>query len=170
MKQVENVLYQGAVNFSHSLIWICILCITFSAIYFALPPLIEVSAGDFVFPSIVAISAISFAIGLALPILLLAIKLRIQVRKDGIYLKIIPFQFSYRRIPFDDLVNCERYEYSQKDVNGLGLRNTIAGSAYALGGKRGIKLEFANRKKLFVESRRPEKIIDVIKTINTMSG
>lgn len=166
MKQRENVLYQEAANFSHSLIWIGVLCMTFGAIYFALPPLIEVSAGDFVFPSIVAIAAISFAIGLALPILLLAIKLKTQIRKDGIYLKIIPFQFSYRKIPLDDLVNCERYEYSQKAVNRLGIRNTIAGKGYALGGKRGIKLEFANGKTVFVESRRPEKIIGVIKTIN----
>lgn len=166
MKEAGNVLYRGAVNFSHSLIWLGVLCVTFAGIYFALPPLIEVSGGDFVFPTVVEISAISFTIGLALPILLLVIKLKIQIQQDGIYLRIIPFQLSYRKIPWDGLVNYESYEHHQKEVNRLGIRDTIAGKAYALGGQRAIKLVFANGKTVFIESRRPEKIIEVIKAIN----
>jgi hypothetical protein len=162
----EDILYQGAVNFSHSLIWIAALCVTFGAIYFALPPLIELFGGDFVFPSVVDISAISFAIGIILPILLLTIKLKIQIRKDGIYLKIIPFHVSYKKIQWDGLVNYEPYRSSPKEVNRLGIKDTFAGKSYALGGRLGIKLEFANGKTIFIESRRPEKIIDVIQTIN----
>jgi Family of unknown function (DUF6141) len=161
----EDVLYKGTVNFSHSLIWIGVLCVTFGSIYFALPPLIEYFGGDFVFPSIVNMSAISFAIGISLPILLLVISLKIQVRKDGIYLKIIPFQLSYRKIPWDGLVNYEPYQAGPKEQNKLGIKDTIAGRSYALGGRRAIKLEFVNGKMVFIESRRPEKIIETIKGI-----
>jgi hypothetical protein len=165
MKNGEDILYKGVVTFSHSMIWLCALCITFGAIYFALPPLIELMGGNFVFPTIVDMSAISFAIGISLPILLLAIKLEIQIQKDGIYVKIIPFHFSSRRIPWNGLVNYESYESSQKGINRMSIRETIAGRSYGLGGKRGVKLEFSNGKIIFIESRRPEKIIEIIKTI-----
>jgi glyoxylase-like metal-dependent hydrolase (beta-lactamase superfamily II) len=165
MGNEENILYRGTITFTHSVIWLCVLCITFGAIYFALPPLIELFGGDFVFPTIVGISSISFAIGISLPILLLAIKLKIKIRKDGIHLKIVPFHFSYRRISWDDLVNYSSYEVNQKEINRMGIRETIAGRSYSLGGKRGIKLEFADGKMIFIESRRPEKIIEAIKTV-----
>lgn len=165
MKQAEDVLYRGAVNFSHSLIWIGVLCVTFGAIYFALPPLIELFGGDFVFPFIVNISAISFAIGISLPILLLVIKLKIQIRNDGTYLKIVPFQLSYRKIPWDGLANYEPYQADSTN-NRLSIKDTLAGKSYALGGRRGIKFEFENGTTIFIESRRPEKIIEAINTIN----
>jgi hypothetical protein len=170
MNDTTKVLYMGAVSFSHTLVWLGVMCVTFGAFYFALPPLIELFGGDFVFPSIAEISAISFATGLALPILLLVIKLKIQIREDGIYLKIIPFQLSYRKIPWNNLANYESYEYNQKEVNNLSIRHTIAGKAYGLGGRRGIKLELGNGETLFIESRRPEKIIQIIKTINNKNG
>jgi hypothetical protein len=170
MSDTVKVLYRGSVSFSHSIVWLGVLSVTFGTFYFALPPLIELFGGDFVFPFITEISAISFAIGLALPILLLVIKLKIQVREDGIYLKIIPFQFSYKKIPWSDLTNYESYEHAQKGVNKLGMRYTIVGKAYGLGGRRGIKLELANGEAVFIESRRPEKIIETIKTVNNKNG
>jgi hypothetical protein len=170
MKESSKVLYIGAVSFSHSLVWLGVLCVTFGAFYFALPPLIELFGGDFVFPFIAEVSAISFAIGLALPILLLVIKLKIQIREDGIYLKVIPFQISYRKISWNNLVNYEYYEHTQKEDNKLGIRYTIAGKAYGLGGRRGIKLELANGETIFIESRRPEKIIEIIKTVHNKNG
>lgn len=165
MRNEEDILYRGVVTFTHTIIWLCMLCVTFGTIYFALPPLIELFGGDFVFPTIVDISSISFATGISLPILLLSIKLKIQIRKDGIYLRIVPFHFSYRRIPWNGLVNYSSYEVGQKESNRMGMRETIAGRSYGLGGKRGIKLEFADGKTIFIESRRPEKIIGAIKTV-----
>ena len=170
MGDTIKVLYRGAVSFSHSLAWLGVMCITFGAFYFALPPLIELFEGDFVFPFIAEISAISFSIGLALPILLLVIKLKIQIREDGIYLKLIPFQFSFRKIPWNDLTNYESYEHTQKEVNKLGIRYTIVGKAYGLGGRRGIKLQLTNGEVLFIESSRPEKIIETIKIVNNKNG
>jgi hypothetical protein len=170
MNHTTKILYKGAVNFSHSLVWLGVMGVTFGAFYFAFPPLIELFGGNFVLPFMAEISAISFAIGLALPILLLVIKLKIQVREDGIYLKIIPFQYSYRKIPWNDLTNYEPYEHTQKEVNKLGIRYTIVGKAYGLGGRRGIKLELAIGETVFIESRRPEKIIETIKTVNNKNS
>jgi len=167
MKETSKVLYRGAVSFSHSLIWFGVLCVTFGAFYFALPPLIELFGGDFVFPFIAEISAISFTIGLALPILLLVIKLKIQIREDGIYLKIIPFQLSFRKISWNNLATYSSYEHAQKAVNKLGIRYTISGKSYGLGGRRGLQLELTNGETVFIESRKPEKIIEMIKSVRS---
>jgi len=167
MKETPKVLYRGAVSFSHSLIWLGVLCVTFGAFYFALPPLIELFGGDFVFPFIAEISAISFTIGLALPILLLVIKLKIQIREDGIYLKIIPFKLSFRKISWNNLATYSSYEHTPKDVNKLGIRYTISGKSYGLGGRRGLQLELTNGETVFIESRKPEKIIEIIKSVSS---
>ena len=167
MKETSKVLYRGAVSFSHSLIWLGVMCVTFGAFYFALPPLIELFGGDFVFPFIAEISAISFAIGLALPILLLVIKLKIQVREDGIYLKIVPFKLSFRKISWNELATYRTYEHTQKDANDLGIRYTISGKSYGLGGHRGLQLELTNGETVFIESRKPEKIMEIIKSVNS---
>jgi hypothetical protein len=170
MNDSTKILYRGAISFSHSLIWIGVMCVTFGAFYFALPPLIELFGGDFVFPFIAEVSAITFAIGIILPVLLLAMKLKIQIRQDGIYLKIFPFHLSYRRISWDDLANYGSYEHQEKKTNKLGIRYTITGKSYGLGGRRGIMLELVNGGKVYIESRRPEKIIEVIKTVNNKEG
>ena len=164
MENSTKILYRTAVSFSHSIIWLGVLCVTFAAFYFALPPLIELFSGDFIFPFIAEISAISFAIGLALPILLLVIKLKVQIREDGIYLKIIPFQFSYRKISWNDLENYVAYEYTQHKANKLGIKYTILGKSYGLGGKRGIQLQLVNGDSIYIESQRSSKIIEMINT------
>ena len=169
MKERSKVLYGGAVSFSHSLVWLGVLCVTFGAFYFALPPLIELFGGDFVFPFIAEISAISFTIGLALPILLLVIKLKIQIREDGIYLKIVPFQLSYRKISWKDLATYRPYEHTQNENNKLGIRYTISGKSYGLGGRRGLQLDLTNGETIFIESRKPDKIMEIIKTVSNNS-
>jgi len=166
MKETTKILYRGAVSFSHSLVWLGVLGITFGSIYFALPPLIEMFNGDFVFPSIVELSAITFSIGIVLPVLLLVIKLKFQVREDGIYLKIIPFKTEYKRILWKDIATYKPYEHVQKEVNQLGLRYTISGKSYGLGGKRGLQIDLVNGDSIFIESRKPDKIIEVIKSVS----
>ena len=166
MEETPKIVYRVSISFSHSLIWLGVLSVTFGAFYFALPPLIELFGGDFVFPFIVETSAIFFAVGLALPILLLVIKLKIQIRDDGIYLKIMPFKISFRKISWNDLANYRTYVHSQKEVNKLGIKYTISGKSYGLGGRRGLQLELKNGETVFIESRKPEKIIEIIKSVN----
>lgn len=170
MNESTKILYRVGVNFSQSLIWLCALCVTFGAIYFALPPLIELFGGEFVFPFIAEVSAIVFAMGIFLPVLLLVIKLKIQIRENGIYFRIVPFHLSYRRILWADLANYEVYKRIQKETNKLGIMNTIKGKSYGLGGNQGIELDLVNGSKIFIESRRPEKIIEMIKSLLDKKG
>ncbi|MGI0047189.1 MAG: DUF6141 family protein [Nitrosotalea sp.] len=167
MESQKDILYKEALTFSHSLIWLVVLCITFSSVYFAVPQLFEIASDRSPTMDVIIGSSIFVAVGFILPILLLAIKLRIQVRCDGLYIKIIPFKPSYQKISLSGLQNCEPYEQREKEKNKLGLMHAISKKAYSLGGKRGIMLEFKNGETILVESKRPEKIIEAIKTASS---
>ena len=164
-----NALYREANLFSNSVIWIIVICITFCSVYFALPQLFAIESDKAPATGVVIASSIFLAIGFILPILLLVIKLRVQVRNDGLYVKIIPFHFSFTKISLEGLQNCEPYMPQEKEKNKLSLRNAISKKAYSLGGRRGIKLEFKDGKIILVESKRPEKIIQAIKAASNLS-
>ena len=159
----SDVLYREATVFSHSLVWIVVIGITFCSIYFALPQLFLIASDKSPSASIDVASSIFLAIGMILPCLLLAIKLRVQVRGDGLYVKVIPFQLSFRKIPLGGLKKCEPYARTEKGENKLGLARALSKQAYSLGGGKGVLLEFEDGKKLAIESRRPEKITEAIR-------
>ncbi len=164
-----NVLYREANLFSHSATWLVVICITFCSVYFALPQLFAIESDRMPSIEVVAVSSIFLAIGFILPILLLVIKLRIQVRNDGLYIKIIPFYFSFKKISLAELQNCEMYTHQGKEENKLSLRNAISKKAYSFGGRRGIRLEFKDGSLILLESKRPEKIIQAIKTASKLN-
>ncbi|MDE1727362.1 MAG: hypothetical protein KGH89_08905 [Thaumarchaeota archaeon] len=170
MENTENILYREAQTFSHSSVWLVVLCITFSSVYFGLPQLFEIAGDRSPTTTIVVASSIFLAIGFILPVLLLMIKLRIQVRNDGLYIRVVPFQSSFKKISLADLQDCKSYEQQEKEENKLGLRYAISKKAYSLGGKRGIKLELKNGQTILVESKRPEKIIQAIKTASSKNA
>lgn len=164
-----NALYREANLFSNSAIWLIVIGITFCSVYFALPPLFAIESDKAPATGVVIASSVFLAVGFILPVLLLVIKLRIQVRNDGIYIKIIPFHFSFKKISLEGLQNCEPYMPQGKEKNKLSLSNAISKKAYSLGGRRGIKLEFKDGKIILVESKRPEKIIQAIKAASNLN-
>jgi|SRR5579872_306669 len=164
-----NPLYREANLFSHSAIWLVVICITFCSVYFALPQLFAIESDKVPSTGVVIASSVFLTIGFILPILLLAIKLRIQVRNDGLYVKITPFHFSFKKISLEGLQNCESYVPQGKEKNKLSLRNAISKKAYSLGGRRGIQLEFKDGKIILLESKRPEKIIQAIKSASNLN-
>lgn len=169
MEDPTNILYRETQTFSHSLVWLAVLCTTFSSVYFALPPLFELTGDRVPTTAVVVASSIFLIIGFILPVLLLTIKLRIQVRDDGLYVRVIPFQSSFKKISLADLQSCESYEQREKEENKLGLRYAFSKKAYSLGGRRGIKLEFKNGQTIMLESKRQEKIIQAIKDVSNKS-
>ncbi|HJU14537.1 MAG TPA: DUF6141 family protein [Candidatus Nitrosotalea sp.] len=160
----SEVLYREANLFSHGAIWLAVICLTFSSVYFALPQIFAM-ASDRSPPTATVIGSSAFiAVGFALPVLLLTIKLRIQVRSDGLYVKVLPFHFSFKKIPLAGLQSCEPYMPSGKGQNMLGLLSAVSKKSYSLGGRKGIRMEFKDGHVVFLESRRPEKIAQAIKT------
>lgn len=164
MDNKNDVLYKETQTFSHPVIWLVVLCITFSSVYFGLPQLFEIASDRSPTTEVIVGSSVFLAIGFILPIMLLVIKFRIQVRVDGVYLKMIPFRFSFQKIPLSGIKDCQIYEQKGKEKNKLGLRNALSKKSYSLGGRRGVTLEFQNGESIMIESKRPEKILQAIKT------
>ncbi|MDE1763574.1 MAG: hypothetical protein KGH88_04930 [Thaumarchaeota archaeon] len=158
----KDILYREAHLFSHSVTWLVVICITFCSVYFALPPLFSIESDMAPTQLVVVASSVFLAVGFIFPVLLLTIKLRIQVRNDGLYVKVTPFQLLFKKISLAGLQNCEPYVPTEREKNKLGLKYAISKKAYSLGGKRGLRLEFKDGRVVLLESKRPEKIIQAI--------
>lgn len=160
----SEVLYREANHFSHGAVWLAVICLTFSSVYFALPQLFAMASDRSPPSGVIVGSSIFIAVGFALPILLLAIKLKVQVRHDGLYIKVLPFHVSFKKIHLGGLRSCEPYLPPGKGENMLGLLHALKKKSYALGGRKGVRIEFDDGHVVFLESRRPEKIAEAIKT------
>ncbi len=102
-------------------------------------------------------------IGLCL--LLFQAKLITEVKKDGIYIKFLPFHFKYQKISYNDIKKYEVIEYLPlRDYGGWGIRYNFfkKEKAYNLHGKIGLQLEFKNGKKLLIGTQKPDEIIEAI--------
>ena len=140
------------------------IIVFFCSIYFGLPQLFAIGSANPPSDMTVVVSSIFLAVGIILPVFLLTIKMRIQVRKDGLYVVILPFHLSFKKISLAGLQNCESYVPKEKEENKLRLKYALLKKAYSVGGRRGIRLDFSDGRVMMIESRRPEKIVEAIKT------
>ena len=111
----------------------------------------------------IALVVLAVAFGLMLPLFFYLTNLTIEVKRDGIYIRFFPFQFSFKKIKLDDLQSYQAVTYSPlKDYGGWGIRYGIKGRAYNISGNRGVQLEFKNGKRLLVGSHNPEALVRAI--------
>ncbi|WP_411967720.1 DUF6141 family protein [Haloferax sp. YSSS75] len=95
--------------------------------------------------------------------LVYSLRLQTEVRADGIYLKMWPLHWSFRRIPYAEI---ERYESKQyrplRDFGGWGIRWTPGKLAYNVSGNRGVWLERTNGRAVLVGSQHPDEFVRAI--------
>ncbi|WP_026570697.1 DUF6141 family protein [Sediminibacillus sp. JSM 1682029] len=97
--------------------------------------------------------------GVTIPVLFGLLKLIIEVRKDGIYVRFFPFQFQYKKYLFRDLHDYERITYnSLKKFGGWGIRiNTRGETAYNMSGNKGIVLKLKDNT-VIIGTQKPEEL------------
>ncbi|MBP1908658.1 DUF6141 family protein [Methanolobus bombayensis] len=96
-------------------------------------------------------------IGIILPIFILSIRLVVEVRNSGLYVKFFPIHLSFKHFTFSDISSAEAVRYSPlKDYGGWGIRYGRKGKAYNISGKKGLLLTFTNGKRLMLGSKEPE--------------
>ena len=101
--------------------------------------------------------------GIGLPALLLYARLITEVRNDGIYIRFVPFHFSFHKIAFEELKSFEVRKYNAlREYGGWGIRYGPQGKAYNVGGNRGMQLELVDRKRILIGSQRPEEFLAVL--------
>jgi hypothetical protein len=96
-----------------------------------------------------------------------------EVRESGIYVRLGPFQRSYRRIRADliEKVNVTPYAATRYAGWHWGRRATPGGNTvYRLRGGRGIEIVHENGSRWFIGSQRPNEFRAAIERIQSRAG
>lgn len=115
---------------------------------------------------VVALGAVSF-VGLAIvgavAVFLYSVRLRTEVRSDGVYIKLWPLHLSFRHIPWSEVESYEAVEYSPiLRFGGWGIRFSFGEVAYSTSGKEGIMIERNGKRSVLVGSGRVEEFLEAI--------
>lgn len=101
--------------------------------------------------------------GLGIPCLFFFTKLITEVRQDGLYIRFIPFHFSFQKIAFDQLESYDVRTYRPIwEYGGWGIRFGPKGWAYNVSGNRGVQLELTGGKRVLIGSQRPDELRQAI--------
>jgi hypothetical protein len=90
------------------------------------------------------------------PLLFYLMKYIVEVRKDGIYTRLIPFNPSFKKIPYYMIEECKIQAYETftgkyMDLSKSSKRNNLV-----------VMLKLISGKKMLITSRKPEKLYRAI--------
>lgn len=102
-------------------------------------------------------------VGIALPIMFYNMRLIVEVREDGVYLRFWPFHLREQRFAFEDIERSYACTYRPiRDYGGWGIRFGRKGKAYNVSGDRGVQLALAKGRRVLIGSQRPEALAEAI--------
>jgi hypothetical protein len=105
--------------------------------------------------------AILFHLGIIA--LFAACRLITEVRSDGLYIRLVPFHLSFRRIPLEDLESFAALTYRPiREYGGWGIRGCRGGTAYNVSGDRGVRLDYATGRHMLIGSQRADELAEAI--------
>ena len=97
--------------------------------------------------------------GILFPFFLLSLRLETSIKRDGIYIRFIPFHFKPQKFLYSDISSYKSVTYNPiREYGGWGIRWGRTGKAYSVSGNKGLLLEFTNGKKLLIGSVNPQEL------------
>ena len=164
MSSNNDVVFKEVQRFRQPLLWLVILAIMIIFTYGMFRQIILGEPwGNKPLPDAMLIAIFTFI--MCLTLLFFFVKLIVEVRSDGIYIRFFPFHISYRKIPLENLKKCEACIYSPLEYGGWGIRYGFKGKAYTISGNRGVILELKDGKKLLIGSQKPKELVKAIDTV-----
>ncbi len=111
---------------------------------------------------LIVFGLIVILLAVGIPLLFYFIKLVVEVRVNGIYIRFYPF--INRKISFEEVKTFELKTYNPvTEYGGWGIRwSSKKGIAYIVSGNQGVQLELVNGKKLLIGSQYPEDLVQAI--------
>ena len=89
-----------------------------------------------------------------------------EVRTDGLYIRYLPFHFSFRRIPLEDLESFVARTYRpMREYGGWGIKWCRGGRAYNVSGNRGVRLNYATGRHILIGSQRADELAQAIGSV-----
>jgi uncharacterized protein DUF6141 len=108
-------------------------------------------------------------ITLLIAILLLIIRLDLEIKRDGVYVRFFPLHLKFRYYPWSQLSKCYVRKYRPMgEFGGWGLRIEFSGKAYNISGNQGLQLEFTNNKRLLIGTQKPEELTEALNKIGKL--
>lgn len=109
-------------------------------------------------------ATVLFSLGLLA--LFLAMRLVTEVREDGLSVRFFPFHLRETVFRPGEIQSSEAVEYRPLlDYGGWGIRYGRGGKAYNVSGNRGVRLEFADGKRLLIGSQRADELAAAIRDL-----
>ena len=108
---------------------------------------------------------IATALMFLLSIFFVSIRLDTIIKADGIYVRFFPFHLKYKEYKWASLTRSFVRKYAPlSEYGGWGLRMGSGGkgTAFNVSGNQGLQLEFTNKKKLLIGSKKPEELSSVL--------
>jgi len=112
------------------------------------------------------VGTLSILFGIGMLALFLSAKLITEVRKDGLFVRFVPFHLSFHKIPLENLEQCEARHYRPiREYGGWGIRFAWKGKAYNVSGDLGVRLDYSTGRHLLIGSQRPEELAQAIASV-----
>jgi len=160
----SQVVYREVQYFRQIWIWLTILFIAGLSWYALIIQLgLGRPFGDKPMPdSVLIVFWLIFGIGL--PVAAFYSRLITEVRGDGVYFRYVPFHFSFRQIPFADMIQFEARTYRPlREFGGWGIRlNFKGGRAYTVSGNQGVQFKLTGGRQILIGSQHPQVLAQAI--------
>ena len=109
-------------------------------------------------------------IACCIPVLLLicCIKLETKITEKCVYVRLFPLQISFRSYAFSEMsAYFVRKYHPVREYGGWGLKGTFNNRALNISGNQGLQIVFKNEKKLLIGTRRPQEIMEILKSLQS---
>lgn len=100
--------------------------------------------------------------------LIYSIKLETKITEQGVCVRLFPLGFSFKFYPFSNMAACYVRKYHPvREYGGWGYKGRPGNRALSIWGDRGLQMEFPNGNKLLVGTRRPQEIMEILKSLQS---
>lgn len=96
-----------------------------------------------------------------LTLLLINFRLETVIKNDGIYVRFFPLHIKFKHYTWENLTKSYVRKYSAiLEYGGWGLKIGIfgKGTAYNVSGEEGLQLDFADKKRLLIGTKKPDQL------------
>ncbi len=172
MSENTVVLYKENQKFTNKWIWLLVISAALFVWYGTVKQIIfHAPFGSRPSPDFLMI-IIWIIFGIGMPLLFLLVRLTAEVRENGFYIRLFPFHLKFRKIPLEDIKNCETRTFNPlKDFGGWGIWFGSGSVTYTLKGCSSVQLEMTGGKKLLAGSGKPDEQAGAINSaIRKLSG
>jgi hypothetical protein len=107
-----------------------------------------------------------FFAGLLFPALMLSVKLTVEVRPDGLFLRFRPIHRRFLDLGLDKVIEVRTRTYSPlREFGGWGIRYGRGGTAYNMNGNQGVELTYARNRHVLIGSDRALELENSIRLV-----